>query len=358
MALALVVLIPSVVLALTIVRRSDHISELATDPTPLLVSATLLETKEPIDTQMKLVVTDGLEISANVSVGLVTAVWVAAGDEITTGERLFDVDGVGRYGAHSPEPFYRNLEAGAVGADVVMLKNLLIGFGLLAEDANQSARFDNSTARAVGELNRIWSVPNTSMSFDPDLVVWLPTPQVAVAEMALVQGKPVPPAGEAIFKGGAQVLLSQLSLVNNENFVDGFVGGEVTDRTTGTLLGTLASPDGTVKLDPEGFNQWLAANDTAVPGASAESGVQIQVTLSRPSMVERQVIPAAAIMTDASGLTNCIWSQRNNSWEPLPVLVSSAGETGQVTLAEALPEGTQILANPIEVLERAVCPSR
>lgn len=357
-ALMVIVLVPSLVLAITMVSRSDRINEISRTPTPLVVEPSVLSTDEPTDGMLLVVTSPGTDVLSSGANGRVTAVHVSPGATIRTGEWVYDVDGMSRIAAYTTQPFYRPLEPGSSGADVVALKQLLGELGLLNVPNPISNKYDTATGQAVRELRRTIGETNPTTVFSPELMVWLPQEEIVIATVLLTPNTNAPGLGEPILRGEIQVESALVSLASGAVPGEGLVGGPITDRSSGAVVGELANTGGEINAYQPGLLRVLADNLRSDGDGANPSETHIGVTLRRASATERQIIPASAVVTDISGATTCVWTSTNDGWSAVGVAVTSSGEAGSVALGDALPQGTRILANPVEVLAVATCPSK
>lgn len=86
------------------------------------------------------------------SAGRVTAVGKEPGDTVETGDILLELDGRPMVAVEGAPPFWRDLERGMRGSDVMALQELLADQGLLIEEPD--GRFGRATEAALEEWQR------------------------------------------------------------------------------------------------------------------------------------------------------------------------------------------------------------
>jgi hypothetical protein len=355
--LAIVIAVPSAILTITIVNRSDAIDEVDRAPTPLIIEPSITETDDATDATLTVTTSAGIEILSGGATGRITAVAITAGVTVRTGDRIYDVNGIARIAAYTPIPFYRDLQSGTVGADVVILKALLATLGVPNTSDPTNTKYDTETGRAVRDLRRLLGDPDATTTFTPDLVVWLPVAEVHVATMMLTVGASSPGLGDPILRGSTTIDSATLALPDNTPFPEGLVGGPVSETATGTVVGQLTDAAGVITPEPTALLAVLAANAASQDATPGQTATRLSVTIRRPAPTQRQVVAASAVMTDASGRATCVWLQDPSGWVAQSVSVHAAEQTGSVALLDPLPSGSHVLANPIEFLAVASCPS-
>ncbi len=243
-------------------------------------------------------------VGVNQAVGVVTAVAVAAGDDVSAGTVLYTVGLRPVVIAQGEVPAFRAIGSGTRGDDVAQLQQLLSQLGFLDGEADGEARW--STVEAIADwqeslgLARIGTVELGDVIFVPHL----PT-RVSLDVEAIARGTSV--------SGGEEVVLA---LPPSPVFTVPVTATQAGMIPTGTQV-RITAPDGSV-WDAAATDQAVEAqSQNVVVGLGAPGGEvicgdqcgQIPVTgeallsstiITVPS-VEGLVVPSAALVTDASG---------------------------------------------------------
>ncbi|MGK2965630.1 MAG: hypothetical protein ACSLFM_08475, partial [Tepidiformaceae bacterium] len=165
------------------VFTEDELPGVTASSEPLVTQATDREVRDQQPLNLELEWTEGRELVAPDWDGTITAVYVAAGAEVTSGQRVVAVDGVDRFAFASARPFYRELRSGDTGADVVALNEMLVALGYLAAVPFDPAIYPYSTYQAVYNLEAALGIGRPTGVFDPGLVAWLPESPFAIATL-------------------------------------------------------------------------------------------------------------------------------------------------------------------------------
>jgi multidrug efflux pump subunit AcrA (membrane-fusion protein) len=338
LVLAFVVPVAGLVVLLTAVP--DRVESLSPPVEPAVVPVNLVEVDGAQPVTAELTWAEGAVVSAPAWSGLVTAVLVAPGDEVSTGTVLARVDGVDRVAVASRSPFHRALAAGDRGPDVAMLRSALADLGHPAgASAGGSAGedyFDGQLAAAVRRLEAdlAHTGPDAASGvFRPEWFGWLPVRTLTAHEVTLRAGRPAPAAGEPVLAGSPSLATLAVTLdetVRVEQASYAFVYGEAAVPLTEQFSAAGES------LEP------LAA---AVPADAEAVEGQLRLVTSRQAMV----VPITAVLTDADG-GHCVLRVVAGGYQPAPVRVDGGG-IGTAEIGSGLQPGDQILANPSEVGE-------
>lgn len=282
--------------------------------------------------------------------GLVTEVMVHDGVVVVEGQPVMSVDGVVRFAGATPRPFHRELPAGAVGADVGQLQQLLIRLGLITDEV-QADRMDRPTVMAVRALAALLGVPEPARSvFDPGWMVWMPsgTP-VNVGSFETAAGVVAPPAGTTLAVAapalvGATVRIDQVG--------DAVPFGEVVLRTSdGRSAEVEVDPDSGAVADPATVSELVSPPGDDEP---------VLVALSPRSPSAGVSFPGAAFVRDELG-GGCVWyrGELADPWDAYS-FTTHENVAGNVVIesSEAIDAlvGTEVLLNADEVLPSDRCP--
>ena len=232
--------------------------------------------------------------------GTLTSVEVADRDEVSAGQVLFTVDLRPVVAAVGEVPAFRDLAAGAQGADVVQLQEFLAEAGHFRGAAN--GRFGAGTTAAVRAWQRALGVPVDGVVRAADLLFTAKLP----ARVALTEDVAV---GRRVSEG--DVVLSVLSdapqfrastqmdaMVDPSRPIDVTVGDDV---VTAVVTG--------VERDEWGNSQMILTRDDGAPvcgdACDQVSLNPLEAVFSARQVVVAQVtgpgVPAAAVHFDAVG---------------------------------------------------------
>lgn len=282
-------------------------------------------------------------ITAHPSVtGMVTASNCGDGGVVRSGDRLLDVDGIGRIAFHSSPPMYRTLQEGDGGPDVVELRRLVGAQGT-------SGTFDPALGVAVGRYNRSLGAGDGEI-FDPTTVFYLPTNEILV-------GQCLAPVGSVL--SGAPILVSAvapqaLSVAAPDGLPD-LPGPWVADVDGRPVpLHRIGDSD---FVSPDGAD--LAALQLRPPSEDTDgipSDLQTVVRLATP--MPSATVPASALYTQ--GRSTCMVVGHPDDFEVREVVVLDA-RLGVVQIGPAPGEdplaGT-VVTNASLIAADRPCPDR
>jgi hypothetical protein len=272
--------------------------------------------------------------------GVVQSVRVRPGQEIDSGQVFATVDGIDRIAWRSEGVFYRRLQIGDEGKDVLWLKRLLI-----ARHSAQttSDRFDALTLRGVQKLAHDLGVQDTvaAESFDPAWLIYLPATKVSAISISLQIGAPAPSAGTVLVTGRRHLLSTALVDAGSVTSATGSVGGANEARAGLTNVefhqavresGITAGPSD--KLESAGQIFGLSATGAALSRASLrnventlpEGTRGIVAQLSRPAIPGSLVVPIAAIAAGTSPSV-CVMSRTKQTERNVQILGMAPGGT-------------------------------
>lgn len=274
--------------------------------------------------------------------GVVTDVYVTAGDEPSSGARLYAVDGVDRVALHTARPFHRPLRSGDRGDDVTQLQQVLADAGDLAVEPD--GVFGRATREAVGAWQRRLGIARPDGVFDPGLVVWLPVPTLTVDSWTLAVGEPAPAPGAELLKAPPMLARAEIGVAAD--------GAPALQLDSGAEY-LLSVGDSSVAVVPEQLT--IAPESLPELAASVEPLVKsVDGRVRRATALELVTIPATATMTGPSG--TCVWAPGANGFSAQPVVVR-ATVGGQTQVDDGLDPSAQVLVNPATVLGTgASCP--
>jgi peptidoglycan hydrolase-like protein with peptidoglycan-binding domain len=269
-------------------------------------------------------------------------VLLGIGDTVTTGTPLIEIDGV-HESQRLDRPFYRTLELGDKGDDVVALNSLLIRLGY-SSAAHSEASFDAGTAQAVRQLQTQLGFQQVNSSFRPEIVVWLSHEPLVVAELRAVAGAPAPPAGSPLFVSKGSI---SSAVVKPADPRDPDVTFEPGGRWLLSVVGLALPVQDQPALD-ESARQ-------AVSRALTTETTSLLGTLRLESPLKVTAIPASAVMTGATG-DLCVWVEGADGFDARAVEVGGSAR-GISYVGAGLKGDERVLSNPAQILEDASCPS-
>lgn len=266
-------------------------------------------------------------MAVNQAAGVVTAVNVVAGDEVSQGSQLYSVNLRPVFVARGEVPAFRAISEGAEGADVVQMQALLADLGFYggAQDGKSGA----ATVRAVKAWQKSLGLPQTGVVEVGD-VIFAPTLPTRIA-----------PNNEVLFRGAA--------LAGGEDVANGLpvaphfsipategqaammptgVRVEVTSPEGGTWLGEIAdqrrvAETSTVEVgvnaDAEGAS--LCGEECAQVPVTGQSTLAARVVTTET--VEGLVVPSAALVSGADGVVSVI--DKKGTRIPVSVIASAKG---------------------------------
>ncbi|HLF43825.1 MAG TPA: hypothetical protein VJA46_09905 [Acidimicrobiia bacterium] len=274
---------------------------------------------------------DAPSLTVNDVTGLVTAVPVVAENVIDDGDTVLEVDRVPRIGYLGPAPFHRSLVVGDVGADVALLAEVLVRWGLMS--LHEGATYDQAVRSGVAALAARVGVSSDGRVFDRSWLVWIgPDPFPVSTLPALV--------GDRVTDGF--VVATGLAPVKSVTVVEAsgsplMAPGEWVFEADG--VSTVLS-DGVV-----------AEDDLAQFGSAPVDG--LAGTVHRSTAREVSMIAATAVQVGTEGEA-CVWVDEGGAFRPVEVEVSG----GRASLSEVtgLVDGAVVLVNPAAVLDDPACP--
>lgn len=267
--------------------------------------------------------------------GLVREVWVAPGAILSSGDAIARVGGTTRLAWHSSAPFYRPLMLRATGDDVAALNSLLRSRDLPADDADV---FTWETRRGVIQLGKDLGADDSAGVFDPALVVYLPTPEVRIAEVQLQVGAPVPSAGASILTSAPTLVAGVITVTGADTSAS-----DSADLTVTAASDEVLTVSGTA-LELADTRDRVGAEALAQLSNIVTSEQEVVVASLRRELPNGSVrVPSAAVHTGPDG-TTCIviGSPTDRKTVVVDVTGGLAGETvvtGGVTAGDQLAIG-------------------
>lgn len=246
--------------------------------------------------------------------GRITAASIEAGQSISSGDRIIDIDGARIIALATSVPLWRSLERDMRGADVDALQSELARLGYDVWDTgvmDWSTRF--AAADLLGMEDGYGGVPD---SIPHDRFVWIPSATTTVETVDAEVGQPTDDTKALFTLAAVQTrvtiqipdgaLEGERDIALGDAALPVDASGEVDDLET--IAAILASP------------QYAAAKETA-----KESGtVSLQLEWSLREPITVTVVPPGALF-GLSGSTGCV--AHDGVVVPVRIVTSQVGQT-------------------------------
>ena len=330
---ALAAIIPlgvGTLVALSVASRSPL--ESATKPAPLLGAVETAQRAGQVNVGIKIQYTEALSPSTQAS-GTITALSVAAGDQVTTGTRLMDVNAQAVIAYVANSPLYRDVTRGLNGPDVATAQALLAAWGYDTGGADGKAGLGTERAIKAFNLANGYGKDNTVLSLAS--LVWVGTAPVTVGTMSVHLGAQVGP-GTALFTTTAA--LAAITVAEPPGMT---ANGDL-ELVVGDVATPYAAGSGRV-TEPEAVAAIMASLGTATEGLGT-------LQLVTPTTVA--TVPSSAVVTDAAGRT-CLFASET---APPTLVTPTGGSLGTIDLDPTL-AGKPVLLNPRDVRTDLTCGS-
>lgn len=283
--------------------------------------------------------------------GTVTRLAIGMGDVISDGTPIYSLDGSARVAMGAEEPLFRSVTWSSIGAEVAGLEAFLSRRGHF--DHQPDDHYDTDTYRAIRHFEEAIGVAPTGL-FDPSYVVWLPFETMAVEEVDVLVGAPLPARGQPIVGGVASVISAHLTTPDGRP-LDGLARAPYTLEVGGLDLGSFTPPSDLGESVVQALltlpQEILQSSSEETEPASRRAPGFVQLTDPQSSWV----VPASAVTTSAEGQA-CIWARGDGAIRPQAVELE-ASTLGQASVAAPGIDSLEILVNPVEFLDEPLCPS-
>jgi peptidoglycan hydrolase-like protein with peptidoglycan-binding domain len=294
--------------------------------------------------------------------GVVTAVFVEAGDHVEVGTPVYCADGIVRRAYVGPEVFFRTLSTGAKGDDVAALQKLLNR--LTEHELPSTGIFGSLTSAAV----RAYQL---EIGVEPDGVFqpsWLVRMEAAmdVESVRIRAGSPAPQLGDVVMDSVRPVTGVNVDFDSPEGaFVFKTSGHEVAldavpNASAGGPEWRASEPTQvTALLDAQsagGLGEAVGAADEGTPGPAAFS-FEGRIALAQPTV--SIVAPAAALVASGANPERaCVWTEDGgpgNYIRHSGLRVLETAASGAVHLDGELSPGAKVLLRPLLAVEDPTC---
>lgn len=219
--------------------------------------------------------------------GRVTAVFVAPGDNLASGRRVLEIDGISRLFMASETPYWRALgRSSRYRRDVEMLQEDLSDLGYFAGVVD--GIFGPSTEGAVRSLSLALGHEEPQSEFSPAWFVW-----GADAWLPLVVGEFGIEVGDRVSGGESVVATPNFVLSAQLRSIDKPIDLSSDSVHMGRLYGTefLVSASGSINPDD-------------LPAAATDGDTVAVTSRSRDAS---HLVPSGSVSVSADGLSLCIW---------------------------------------------------
>jgi hypothetical protein len=275
--------------------------------------------------------------------GIVTSIATRPGTALRSGDPVLAVDGVTRIAWASPSPFYRRLEAGDRGADVVELHRLLEALRFLDDPPDDAGFLSWESSIAIQAFNE--SLGGGGRVFDPATVIWLPADPYELHALEASVAAPAPAAGSILATSAASPIAATIQPRDPQTPLD-VEPGVTYSLTVGPHA---VSVTGTGTITPTALTVLASSVDPLTE--------RVAGWIERAEPLNVLTVPATAIMAGARGGL-CAWVALGNGsgYRAAPVVVVGS-ELGVTSVSDGLSAADQVLANPAAILEDPSCPS-
>ena len=262
--------------------------------------------------------------------GRITSVDVSSGEPLRSGSVLAAADGVPLVLLSTSVPFYRILSSGASGTDVRALQEEIGRLGF--DPGRVDGRFGSATIAALNELRESLGLGKAER-FDPSLYAWLPIDGLVVGDVELSLGA---------IHGAETVAVTEARPVT-----------EFRVESVGAALGELAPPVSVVVAGEEfivDIEKGTVSDPRLAALLAAGSGTSNEAVARSGQGEDVMVVPASAVLTDASGRT-CVLLADGAQPRTVDVVRSLAG------VVEITPDSSleTVLADVTEIGPTSTC---
>ncbi|VDG76419.1 Uncharacterised protein [Actinobaculum suis] len=345
----------SLVAALLLGRNvPTSLDRVNTKPQPIAAMVTPARDTYTHPAQLTVEFADPPPVVSTAESGLITKVNIQPGEQLSPGDLVFRINGVGVMAYAGETVFYRALTRGDTGPDVAGLQtalNQILDGPPLATDG----KFGLRTETRVEKLQRALGVEEPDGVFEPQYLLRIPSNPYPVAENKIAEGREVPSVGESVLLGAWTISNAIVQPA------PGFQGpeGDYLFRVSGKeIAATLNS------------GQWTITDVEALAAVSSKP-VEANRLVHEGQLVslveeEQLAVPAAAIIADprsragtannAASAENICVALADATHTKVPVEIVGVSADGRPYIRGQITAGTQILLNPGEVLPDLSCP--
>ena len=334
-------------------RTDDELDAVRQAVAPVLSAATARTVTGASPAAVEAEQAAGRSVAAPEWRGRVTQTFIAAGSLLTSGSGLLAIDGVVRVALVTPEPFFRPLELGDRGHDVLQLNAALVALGYLSALPNPTDSYPAATREAVRTWARDLGVRDPDGTFDPGWVIFLPAEGIEVGEVGFEVGGPAPAPGAAVAKEATRLTRAKLQSPNPSEVLTLDPAVDYVFIVNEQRFAVVAA---TAEIAPGDLTR-LAKLIKPATGAPGQQQQRLTGVVQRVTPLQVVAVPATAVQTGASGAL-CVWAPGDGRTYVARTVTLAGSRTGVTNVKTGLEAGEQVLANPSEVLEQPSCPSK
>lgn len=276
--------------------------------------------------------------------GVVTAINVSAGQQIDTGQTLYQVDAITVRAFVNEVPLFGTITKTANKAEITSLNLFLNATGLLKNPIPEKnlAKWNWQTEQGIKALAKENELADTPTEFDTSWVQWIPSNGYHIGKIVLALGADAPSNGQTIIEGQREITKSQISSNDSKPVTEGVFqiqdqsfnisGGQLSDPTDLKRISTLLNP----------------------PEESDESVKEIEIR--NQTQTGTQAVPPGAILTGPNNETCVLTPIEGEEIAPTDPknykaheVTITSGMPGVTNISGLPTEVNQILTNPVEI---------
>jgi len=307
---------------------ADSPLESATQVQPLVGTVESAERRDPESTSVTFIPAHQFSVVSQSS-GTVTALSIAPGEAIVSGEPALAVDGRTVVAYVSRSPLYRDITEGLKGDDVATAQQLLVDMGYLDVVDGRAGR---STTSAIRAFNAAHGYGEQSRALAVGSLLWVPEGSAAPQLVAIEIGQVVAPQTELY------------TTASGDDRVEVRTKDDAVDRvlTVGPVTASLRA------------GQFAVTDPTDVDAIRVALGNETTASATLESVTPRAVgtVPTTAVVVAADGVA-CFFADVEG---PGTRIDADAGSFGLVDVEPGL-IGTRVLINPRTTREDLACDS-
>ncbi|WP_166785601.1 MULTISPECIES: peptidoglycan-binding domain-containing protein [Cryobacterium] len=351
------------VLLIPVAQRSERAAVTATLPTVIQVGSREADFRQSVVLDFTL--SEAGTVKSNTS-GRLTALSVNPTEAISSGTRLFDVDGSPVFAMPQTPPLYRDLEPRMSGTDVAAMQRFLVSGGFLEDSTeNVNGKFGVDTEDAVCAFQKA-NFLACSEVFSFARVAYVPANVTAVGTILPTLGD-VLVEGDAVIEGTPLPISAKFTPAAENGDLIAFADQPIlvsASDSSEIVVSTLTSLDATAVLELYKFALASAALGTVsaaseAPGSDA-TGSDLKASyaglmLRKQKSTVVAAVPGNSILMGANGESCVVAVTKIDSTTspdgleyravPLASVAPAAGELGQVFTDVGI-VGLSILRDP------------
>lgn len=335
-------------------RSQESIALTAKAPEAVRIGSHLDAGRQGVD--VKVLESSAAQVDSSMS-GVVTAVSVTAGAQLTNGAPLVSINGTPVLAFIEPFPLYRSLSTGATGADVNELAAYLSSVGVMPPQPT-ATRYNSAIAAGVSAFEKkIGMAPDGT--FQPQYVAWVPPQAVAIKTVKVDVGDSVQP-GVPIAEGSSIPQNVQFSVTGTDGETPTFPAAGKLRLTAGQSHIDIDSLQLTqeARTAVDGFLAASSASGAISSNQAAGSTTYSGAVLSLASPEKVGVVPSSAIFSTSAGKA-CIFVQSGSAVRASPLSKTELinGELGSIAVSSDL-IGAKVVRDPPDLSPKVLATCR